>query len=66
MTRDSQPATRPHLHLIGVEAHQPLNSDFLARARVVDVLSFLQAALVNADVGQLTEPPGLWTRDSKA
>lgn len=55
----------PHLHLISVETHQPLNSDPFACARVVDVLSFLQAALIHSDIRQLTKPTGLLKRKKK-
>lgn len=48
-----------HLHLVGVETHQPLNADLFARARVVDVFPLLQTALVHPDVRQLAEPPSL-------
>lgn len=48
-----------HLHLVGVETHEPLDSDLLARARVVDVFALPEAALVHAHVRQLTEPPRL-------
>lgn len=48
-----------HLHLVSVETHEPLNSDFLARACVVDVLPFLQTALVHPHIRQLAKPPRL-------
>lgn len=53
---------RSHLQLVSVEAHQPLNSDFLARACVVDVFPLLQTALVHPHVCQLAELPRLITR----
>lgn len=59
-----------HLQLVRMETHKPLNSDFLACARVVDVFSFLQAALVHSNVRQLTKLASLFTgksaNDSKA
>lgn len=48
-----------HLHLVGVETHEPLNAHFLARAGVVDVLSFLQTPLVDPHIRQLAKPPSL-------
>lgn len=48
-----------HLHLVGVETHQPLHSDLFARARVVDVLPLPQAALVHPNIRQLAKPPSL-------
>lgn len=48
-----------HLHLLSMETHEPLDSDFFACARVVDVFPLLQTALVHPHVRQLAEPPSL-------
>lgn len=62
----SQPADATpvcsHLHLISMKTHEPLNSDFLACACVVNIFSLLQTALIHSYVRQLTKPPGLKDR----
>lgn len=51
--------THSHLHLIRMEAHQPLHTHSLGRARVVNVLALFQAALVHAHIRQLAKTSGL-------
>lgn len=48
-----------YLHLIGMETHEPLDSEFLVCACVVDVFSLLQTPLIHSYVRQLAELPGL-------